>query len=816
MLFQNIRTHQIYGANTDVGKTIVATTLALSTAIHQRRVFYLKPVSTGPDWEADHKHIRRYTPKAAKITAKCLIQMDDPVSPHLAALSAIKIHSDQEILDRIRLHAETCVHKDLGGKLGALYVETAGGVMSPTPSGTPQADAYRPLRLPVVLVGDSKLGGISTTIAAYESLTTRGYDVESVVMFMNDRYKNHEYLTKWLGRRGVVVTGLDAPPSRLEKRLEAKDEENMKHYYADASTTSTMRSLVSYLDHRHERRIEHLKGAPGNALSTFWYPFTQHNSLRSGRDITVIDSAHGDSFATIAKVPGIPERRKTSNVLSTQFDGSASWWTQGIGHSNPELNAVASYAAGRYGHVIFPQAVHEPALDLAKYLLQNQGKGWASRVFFSDNGSTGMEVALKMALQATASTYPPGEVPELGVLGLSGSYHGDTIGAMDACEGGIYNSKVLWYKGKGAWLEPPCISFENGSLCVELPWDQKKVELESVAFAYDVEKRHDTLLKEIYRQHISSSLDALIASGHHFGALVLEPLVLGAGGMRFVDPLFQNVLVETVRSRKDLLPESKISNSSKRIATLPVIFDEVFAGLGRLGFSSPSTILRAQPDIAVYAKLLTGGLLPLAATISTNAIFEVFLGDHKANALLHGHSYTAYPVGCAVACKALQLQEEVLSSLTWSEARERWSTAHSSDKEPTTDQVSDAVPCSLWSPLFIRQLSESRRIKRVMTLGTVLAFEVEGEGKGQFCQTHENGETKVHYIDEPGYGSSAAERALHFLKDSGGGPTDEMSVHLRTLGNVGYLITNLNTEKSMLRRLEKRLLHIFHPPSGLQ
>ncbi|CAG8755316.1 12804_t:CDS:2, partial [Acaulospora colombiana] len=284
----------------------------------------------------------------------------------------------------------------------------------------------------------------------------------------------------------------------------------------------------------------------------------------------------------------------------------------------------------------------------------------------------------------------------------------------------------------------------NGTLYVQLPWDQKKVELESVAFAYNVEKRQNTSLKEVYRQHISTRLDGLIASGHHFGALVLEPLVLGAGGMRFVDPLFQTVLVETVRSRRDLLPESKTSNPPNKIATLPVIFDEVFAGLGRLGFSSPSTILRAQPDIAVYAKLLTGGLLPLAATISTNAIFDVFLGDHKSNALLHGHSYTAYPVGCAVACKALQLQEEALSSLTWSEAREKWATASSSsDKGPTTDEVSDAVAC-------------------------ILAFEVEGEGK-----------------DESGYGSSAAERALHFLKDSGGGPTDEMSVHLRTLGNVG-------------------------------
>lgn len=104
---------------------------------------------------------------------------------------------------------------------------------------------------------------------------------------------------------------------------------------------------------------------------------------------------------------------------------------------------TASYAAGRYGHVLFPESINEPVLSLSQKLLRTVGNKWASRVFYSDNGSTAMEVALKMALRSSSLKY--NFDGDLKILGLNGSYHGDTIGVMDACSPNVYNQQVIWY-----------------------------------------------------------------------------------------------------------------------------------------------------------------------------------------------------------------------------------------------------------------------------------------------------------------------------------------------------------------------------------
>ena len=596
------------------------------------------------------------------------------------------------------------------------------GTLSPTPSGTTQADAYRPLRLPVVLVGDSKLGGISTTLAAYETLHTRGYDIHAVLMFKNDYYQNHTYLAQWFKERGVALAAFDPPPPQAPRsRNDQQDESNMKSYYAHTASTSDAKRVIATLDERHKERIRAFETLPRRAASTFWYPFSQHKHIKSTQDLTIIDSAHGDVFTTAKHQLNNP------SLLSPTFDGSASWWTQGVGHGNHTLTAVAANAAGRYGHVIFPRAIHEPAIELAERMLRSQGEGWASRVFFSDNGSTGMEVALKMALRTTSMLYPPGEKPDLEVLGLAGSYHGDTIGAMDACEGGVYNSTVEWYKGRGAWLQTPTVGFEDGHLRLRIPWLKERPQL-SIGDVYDVSKRREGMLAEKYREYIIAQIQELVTAGRRFGGLVLEPLVLGAGGMKFVDPLFQAILVDVVRNNSHLLLPP-----TARDATLPVIFDEVFSGLGRLGFSSSSSVLGVKPDIAVYAKLLTGGLVPLAVTLASQRIFDVFLGDEKASALLHGHSYTAYPLGCAVANASLSILEEALRSEAFDKARKDWSPAL--DTMAGSEPIDPSTPGSLWSRSFVNSLSRLPSINWAMSLGTVLAFELKDMDSGSSFHT---------------------------------------------------------------------------------
>ncbi|KAG8872031.1 hypothetical protein FRB97_008101 [Tulasnella sp. 331] len=776
MLYHHLRIHQIFGANTNVGKTVVTTALCRAAAnksavkatgkatdIATPTVFYLKPVSTGPRDEADDIHARRFGgPMKDAIATRCLYQFDEPISPHLAAaLRAHKAPTDIELIKKISGYIEGVAKTVPSHTNASLFMETAGGVHSPAPSGTTQAEAYRPLRLPTILIGDSNLGGISSTISAYESLILRGYDVESLLIFKEDYYRNWEYLTKWFAdrNRGTVgtkvhVSILERPPARHSDPTH--DHQMMEGYYAtvcDSTTGSNpLEASLEHLESRHEARIRNLESMPRRTMEHIWWPFVQHGMVKDDKDVTVMDSAHNDFFSVFStplKDTTTNTRHEHSSLIKPSFDGSASWWTQCVGHANSSVTLAAAYAAGRYGHVIFPTATHEPALTLAETLLKDgPGRGWAERVFFSDNGSTGMEVALKMALRASNLRHGAGRagsVPknEVGVIGLKGSYHGDTIGTMDACEGGVYNTVVDWYRGRGFWFDVPTVSFQNGYIRISGPdtllttsmprktgpvgWPE---EFSSLAEAYDVERRLRSPLAKAYSQNIRETLERLILEQRlAFGALVIEPLVMGAGGMLFVDPLFHRVLIDVVRSSEDLFSHgTKLQKSAPRgeWKGLPVIFDEVFAGLYRLGTLTSSTILKTHPDISVHAKTLTGGLLPLSVTLASKSIFEAFKSNEKVDALLHGHSYTAHPVGCSVANEALNMMERMRSSGEWDVARGRWGLPPVAKGDGTTPEI-----WSFWTPSFARELSDLPIVEEVMTLGTVLTFRLQDLSGGQ-------------------------------------------------------------------------------------
>jgi dethiobiotin synthetase/adenosylmethionine--8-amino-7-oxononanoate aminotransferase len=433
--------------------------------------------------------------------------------------------------------------------------------------------------------------------------------------------------------------------------------------------------------------------------------------VKEEHDVTVIDSAYSDFF-NVHRTSSVPDNG--TSMLSSEFDGSASWWTQTVGHANTALTLAAARASGRYGHVIFPKATHLPALKLAEKLVKDgPGRGWATRVFFSDNGSTGMEVALKMALRAfNVRRGAVGGKEELGVLGLKGSYHGDTIGAMDACEeSGVFTCE--WHNAKGYWFDPPTVAFRDGEVVISLPAaissDHLTMKVKSLSWVYDVPARLDSDLAGVYGAYITRALKSL---EKRVGALVLEPLVMGAGGMIFVDPLFQRVLIDIVRGGEIGLR----SESSKEWSGLPVIFDEVFVGLYRLGMESTGPVLGVEPDISVNAKILTGGLVPMAVTLASESVFDAFLGEGKGEALLHGHSYTAHAVGCEVAGETLKMIEVLKGSDEWKMARERWG---------------DEGVWSFWDPGFVEAVSRMEKVEEVMTLGCVLTVKVRDESGGE-------------------------------------------------------------------------------------
>lgn len=402
---------------------------------------------------------------------------------------------------------------------------------SPTPSGTSQADLYRPLRLPICLVADHKLGGISASISAFESLHVRGYDLDAVLQFEDSHYQNHAYLRDYFEKKGIKTIALPTPPKR--ESSESEDQERMSEYYDKMAKHSAVEEILAELAEKHEKRIEDLEVMASRAYKQIWYPFTQHKDV-SEKTILTVDSAYGDFFQTRVR------DESGDGVLNPTFDGSASWWTQGLGHGNPELSLAAAYAAGRYGHVMFAGAINKPSLLLAENLLQNLNNPRLQKVFYSDNGSTGMEVAAKMALTAACERYkwnvPKGNV---GILGLKGSYHGDTIGTMDCSEPSVYNEKVHWYQGRGYWFDYPQVKLKDGKWIVEPPAGMEeefgiKTTFDSLNDIFDIETRYLSQMAEKYREYIEATLKRLVLEeGKTFGAVIMEPVILGAGGMLF-------------------------------------------------------------------------------------------------------------------------------------------------------------------------------------------------------------------------------------------------------------------------------------------
>jgi bifunctional dethiobiotin synthetase / adenosylmethionine---8-amino-7-oxononanoate aminotransferase len=716
--------------------------------------------------------------------------------------------SDKSIVDAVK-HLVTC-HAEGGGRYALL--ETAGGVLSPSPSGSQQADLYRPLRLPTLLVGDSKLGGIGTTISAFESLHIRGYDTQTVILFDNPKWGNHAYLKGHFSKFDLATFSIPLPPPRRDNAYD--DEQSMEEYYDRTADTSTITEILDLLHAKHFSRISKLTAMPSHAESIIWHPFRQYGLPQT---LTAIDSAHGDNFAAYTpdsspdpQSSGINTiQPSTKPLLTPLIDGSASWWTQGLGHGNPLLSLTAAHAAGRYGHVMFANAVHESALDLAYDLLSTLANPRLSRVFYTDNGSTGMEVAVKMALRASAVRYGwgkdnGGERGPVGVLGISGSYHGDTIGVMNCSEASVFNEKVDWHRPWGFWFDPPTVKMVRGKWVLDIPdFEGAKGRVQVPDFLYDsLEEVFDfahgmrkKIAETYYKDYITSTLKRLVKEeGRRFGALIMEPVLMGAGGMVFVDPLFQRTLIRVVREDPTLISP----NASTYQATdteresdwigVPIIADEVFTGLYRLGRGSSSSFLNLSnsttsidpdiaPDISVHAKLLTGGLLPLAITTASEAIFDTFRSESKSDALLHGHSYTAHAVGCAVAGRSLR----ELNAMAEGKEGERWEGYKSAWQTSSTSNS----PFSFFAPDPVIKLSHSPKVESVIALGTVIAIALKDQAGS-------------------GYSSNAAADLQKTLLTS----LDEegVGVHSRVLGNVLYLMTSLTTERDVVEGLERRLI----------
>jgi len=755
------RTNLIFGANTDVGKSVVSGGL-VQASLQRTTVHYIKPLQCGGSDQAFME--RNVKSSHNQLETHTLFYWDTPASPHTASRLENKPASDKQVLSALQSTLNEISHSEI---TTTTYIETAGGVLSPSSSSPDntlpkhagdwgwltQADLYQPLlgQTPVILVGDGRLGGISATLSSLESLIVRGYDIVALVMIETQGYDNlsalHEYVSRQFKLRSGAGEALFAFPKQSIVGLPpmpSDPNEPLDEWYASDLVKETFMRLDSYLQNSWEGQVSDLKELRRSGRDVIWWPFTQHGNIEMDDKVTLIDSAAGDVFQVLV------DSSDGNLEKSSMFDACASWWTQGVGHGESSMALAAAAAAGRYGHVIFPDVVHAPAVALSQTLVgpKGPGYGWADRVFFTDDGSTAVEVAIKMGLKTYQKRVREEDNKEIDwvVCGQEDCYHGDTLGVMDVAEPSIFNEgQHPWYEPKGLFLGTPTLGFQDGILSISFPEgsepaEDTKIEFDSIEEVMDVDAR--ILSRKLYSQYKELIEMQWLVYEHSgvnrkIGSVVIEPVLLGAGGMKFVDPLWQRALMDLAESRN-----------------VPVIFDEVASGLHRVGVRSCREILKSDPDIACYAKLLTGGLLPLSVTLASEEVFDTFLGDDKGEALLHGHSYTAHPVGCVAALEALDAYNSVLES----------------------DENPGRGPRMLFDVEQTKDLSRLPLVQKSFTLGTVLAVTIHPEGGAS------------------GYGaSSRTVPIVQKLRREG--------VYARPLGNVIYIMATPLTSKEDCARL---------------
>ena len=389
--------------------------------------------------------------------------------------------------------------------------------------------------------------------------------------------------------------------------------------------------------------------------SPIWHPFTQHGL---GEPIPLVTHAEGAALFT-------SDGRRIIDAIS-------SWWVTTHGHCHPRIMAAIAGQAAKLDQLIFAGWTHEPAEEVARGLLELLPPS-LTRVFFSDSGSTSVEVALKMAL----GTWRNIGDPRHRLIVMEHSYHGDTIGAMSVGARGAFNRAY----------EP--LLFDVGTV----PFPAAGTE-----------------------QATYDALEAECRAGA--AAFIVEPLILGAGGMLVYPPAVLAEMARICAAHGTLL-----------------IVDEVMTGWGRTGTLTACEQAGVVPDLMCLSKGLTGGSLPLAVTMASEAIFEAHRSTDRSKMFFHSSSYTANPIACAAAATNLAIwrEEPVLGRI-----------ATLADRQRTR----------------LAALADLPGVANPRALGTIAALDLE--------------------VADPGYLSNLAPQLLAHFR--------ERDILLRPLGNTLYVM----------------------------
>jgi adenosylmethionine-8-amino-7-oxononanoate aminotransferase len=310
--------------------------------------------------------------------------------------------------------------------------------------------------------------------------------------------------------------------------------------------------------------------------AVIWHPFTQHQIEPISIPIASGKGAH--LFDTDGK---------------KYIDAISSWWVNTHGHGHPYLAEKIYEQALQLEQVIFAGFTHEPAVQLSERLIAHLPPNF-ERVFFSDNGSTAVEVAIKMALQFY---HNQGNTKRRKILAFQDAYHGDTFGAMSLGAPSSFNA----------------------------PFQDMLFEVEFLPSPQDAD----------------ACITAMSAADESYAAFIFEPLIQGAGGMKMYEASTLDTLIQIAREKGILC-----------------IADEIMTGFGRTGKWFAMDYLAQKPDIVCFSKGLTGGMMAMGLTLCSEELFQSFLSDDRRKMMFHSHSFTANPLACAAANASLDLMEK--------------------------------------------------------------------------------------------------------------------------------------------------------------
>jgi bifunctional dethiobiotin synthetase / adenosylmethionine---8-amino-7-oxononanoate aminotransferase len=800
-ILPNKRTNLIFGANTDVGKTIVSTGLARASLRKEKDVHYIKPLQCGGSDQAFvEKHCHNIPLLNQKLQAQTLFRWESPSSPHFASIKEDKPCSDSQVLSILQSTLSSISHSKSSIGSVATYIETAGGVLSPSAASpenvqlqharsldtrnppqqwgwTLQADLYQPLigYSPVVLVGDGRLGGISVTISALESVLMRGYDV-AALMFLEPttdnvhRNANVTALRDFVSSRklrsgsGEVLfpfpsqSVLSLPPIPCDPTVPLHD------WYESDPVIEVFSKLEEHLSHSWEDQVYDLRSTLQNGSGPdgcLWLPGSTDPSC----SIFHVDSAHGSSLQVIQSSDAASSDGGLRSFSLS--DASASCWTHGTLHGDSRTSLAVGAAAGRYGHVGgTPPAscvLHAPGLALAQ-ACRNHAP-WARRVFFTDDGgSSAVEIAIKMGIQTyqkrTGHSVLAAKNIDWIVAAQEGCYHGDTLGAMNVAEPFV-DLLHPWYQWKSVCLATPTLGYINGRLSVSVPDEMMlpndvKTNFKSIEEAMNVSVRSiSPKLLSLYKEMIEMQwLAHEDGSRDKIGAVIIEPLLQCAGGMKFVDPLFQRAMMEVADSRE-----------------IPVILDESTSGWYRLGIRSAAQVLLRDPDIVVYSKLLSGGVLPLSAIVTNQRVYDA-CSDRE---FRYDSSFVANPLACGSALQAL------------------------SDYDSFYSRYDDRkTPHLLFGEGKARRLSLLPHVKESFTLGSVLTVTLHRDDEDE--------------VEDAKY----ANRIVQKLQQQDGILAGLNLIS--SVGNVVYIMVSPLTAREVCDRIAEAVYRVLEttPPSKVE